>query len=215
MSNVKTEKNLDDGLEALLDEPVKHVVRYNKENWCQDEAPKSIIYQDLPMSWKYGGNSHTTYACPARRRKKGGCDSTVKVFSDGSVVAGEPHNIECYLRNGVPVPEGRGSELPSIGGDFTLEMEICVKDLALKKLAMPASKIWEQTVRHFEEINANLAGLTKDQVISLVYNTRRDNIGGNAVRKVESEHSGSSKNAILRYSSLFHDKDGAQRMLRK
>ena len=91
-----------------------------------------------------------------------------------------------------------------MGGDYSIDMETFVKDLALEDLSLPAGKIWMKVVDHFKAINPNFAGLTKEQMTSLVYNTRRDNIGGDAVRKVEAEYSGSTKSAFLRKSLLFH-----------
>ncbi len=136
-------------------------------------------------------------------------------MGQGNVIPGDhPHSICCYHKHGVPVPEDRKAELPSVGGDFSLEMENFVKNLALENTCKDAKEIWKETVKHFRELGGgNFQGLSKMQVTSLVYNTRRDNIGGDAIRKVEAEYSGSKKSAFLRHSCTFSDEKGPQRMM--
>ena len=159
----------------------------------------------------YNKNS-TSARCMCHRAS--GCKAQQKLnhLTGQWTYNGAPHTAKCYVKNGLPIPE---SMLLKAGSthDFTQQMIEFVDEESLKNLAKLPRKIWERTVAKFSEIDKCFRGLTKQQVISRVYNNRRENCGGDAIAKLESEQLGNKKSAFLRYSTAFADEDGAQRVI--
>ena len=203
---VKTESTKTESTKTESGESIK--------SWPSTNPPKSLVYHGFSYYLKYKGTKLCTYNCTSHRR--GGCPANLRVNCIGNVVAGsDPHNISCYHKQCVEVPPDRQEELPSAGGNYSEEMEKYVENLCIRDTAMTATRVWKDSVKHFRELGGpNFQGLTKSQVMNLVYYTRRRVHGGDALKKVENEYSGGSKaSAFLRHSSQFVDEKGAQRQM--
>ena len=97
--------------------------------------------------------------------------------------------------------------------DYTKALSDFVDHEALNNLSELPSQIWERTVSHFNSLDSDYFGLTKEHVVSRVYRRRRDNYGGDAISKLEAEQLGNKSSAFLRYNMAFPDKDGPQRVM--
>jgi len=81
--------------------------------------------------------------------------------------------------------------------------EQCLDELHVHK---SKAKILNECHKYFlEERGANYRGMNRQQVEKLVHNTQRQDLGGNAIRRVEKQYGGNIDSVFLRHSSTFVD----------
>jgi hypothetical protein len=101
-------------------------------------------------------------------------------------------------------------KMPETGNDCTDQMHQWVKEQAIHPDHLHDTPVivWHDCVAHFmKEVGPNFSGLDKSQLCNLVHHSREQVFGGNAISKIESQYSGTSKSTFLRYSSTFsHEK---------
>jgi len=97
--------------------------------------------------------------------------------------------------------------------NFTEKMKDFMEKEALDHLEEPPSSIWNRCVQECRVIDKNFHGIDSDQARNIVYNVRRNNMGGDSIRKLEIEMMGSKTRSCLRHSFAFVDENGPQRIM--
>ena len=113
------------------------------------------------------------YLCKKSRSKK--CPCKLKVVLNGNTEVIKNHNDDCRLWHRAPLADVTNY-------DFTEEMKDHVIKLALDCPDLRPRGIWK---REMNKKNKLWRGLTDAQVVSLVKNTRTQELGNDVFRKVE------------------------------
>ena len=132
---------------------------------------------------------------------------------DGAVISCGKHAPGCMRRNGIDLSRAEGATLNDNVED--LMHQWAEKHSVSSDHSHQTPKIiWQDCVSHFcERFGESYVGLSRYQVSKLVYNACQAAFGFDAVAQVEGLYSGNKGKAFLRYSAIFSDDKGPQRMM--
>jgi hypothetical protein len=151
--------------------------------------------------------------CSCHRAEKE-CTAIIKIMPDGAVISRGNHAPGCMRRNGIDLSRAKEATILNDDVKDITHQWVEERSVSSDHSHQTPKIIWLDCVAHFREsFGESFVGLSRYQVSKLVYNARQAAFGFDAVSKVEGLYSGSKGKAFLRYSAIFSDNKGPQRMM--